>query len=89
MRNIFRKHADSLADSATNRQFFDAVVEVTCRQSNRDLFDQALSHWKKRWGNSENGRMTYEIFPRVHTRRPHEDFYVNEVLAGHGAFSDY
>lgn len=48
-----------------------------------------MSKWQERWSNSETGQVAHESFPRVDTWRLQDDFYMNQVQTGHGAFGDH
>lgn len=50
-------------------------------------WDRAIAEIKE--SNSENSGVTYEIFPLIRARRLKGDFYVNQVLTEHGAFSNH
>lgn len=55
----------------------------------KHLFDRALTRWRERWDDTANGKVTYEFFPCVHTRRFQHDFDLNQVFSGYGTFGDH
>ena len=83
------KKADELAKAATKRHTVDMEVKLTTHQVKRILLACAMEQWQSRWNHSATGRRMFDIFPRVSLRRLHCDFYVNQVLTGHGTFSDH
>ena len=83
------ERADELAKAATERLQVDVVVKLTIAQAKKILLARALENWQTRWDHSSTGRRTYEIFPRVSLRKLHCDFYINQVLTGHGTFGDH
>lgn len=91
--HTYNEKSDTLAKLATTRfvdvdlsQFVDVEVQTMGRQDKKQLHGRALLKWQERCSNSETGRLIYESFPRVGTRR---DVYVNQCLTGHGTFGDH
>lgn len=52
-----------------------------------------LEHWQREWDNSANGRWTHRLIPDINVwvNRKHGEtnFYLVQVLSGHGCFRQY
>lgn len=55
--------------------------------------DKMLGSWQERWNMSSKGRWTHRLIPNIHSwfkrKHGHTDFWITQVLTGHGCFDDY
>ena len=87
--HTYNERADVLAKEATQLGAVDIQLKLTKAQAKKRLSNAAIAIWQQRWTDGAVGRTTYEVFPRVRLKRIQGDFYVNQVLTGHGVFGDY
>jgi len=52
-----------------------------------------IAKWQERWVNSSKGRWTYKLIPELQRwlgrKHGHVDFYLTQLLTGHGCFKYY
>jgi len=52
-----------------------------------------IATWQERWVNSSKGRWTYKLIPELQRwlgrKHGHVDFYLTQLLTGHGCFKYY
>ncbi len=46
-------------------------------------------NWQERWDSSDKGRWTYTLIRDVSTTRCIGDFFMNQLMTGHGVFPSY
>lgn len=73
----YNERAVEMAKTATTRQLVEVEVNFIHYQAKNDLIVRALSTWQDIWDTTENGLVTYDIFPRVRLRRLQRHVYVN------------
>ncbi|KAL7736937.1 hypothetical protein ACLKA6_008802 [Drosophila palustris] len=60
---------------------------------NRSLREETISKWQRKWDQSNNGRWTYRLIPQLkpwlERRHGQVDFYLTQLLTGHGCFKAY
>ena len=63
---------------------------INWRKQNRE---RSMIEWQSRWNSSEKGRWTFQLIPDIVAwcSRKHGalDFYLTQVLSGHGCFRSY
>jgi len=61
--------------------------------TNRVLREETISHWQRNWQLSSRGRWTHRLIPElkpwIQRRHGQVDFYVAQLLSGHGCFKAY
>lgn len=85
----YNEEADLLAKEATLEETIHVDLGLTRRQVKNLLNNEMMKEWQVSWDTSEKGRRTQQLIPRVSRKRCIADFYVNQVLTGHGAFPMY
>lgn len=45
--------------------------------------------WNVLWNNSTNGRVTWRYINKVDFNKIYSDFYLNQVITGHGEFPQF
>lgn len=80
------ENADYLAKLGTEWTEVDLVVGVTKRQIRKRCANLALEEWQIRWTESTKGRWTFPLFPTVKIRPPVSNFWLCQVITGHGVF---
>lgn len=83
------ERADALAKEGTQRSIVDIEKRYTCNEVKSLSKKDMIREWQKRWDESENGRWTWDLIPKVRENVVFGDFYINQVLTGHGAFPVY
>lgn len=81
---IGNERADFLAKEATQQvivdlEFCDPRSSIKTQERGK-----AMSEWQCRWTNSTKGKDTREVFALVDLRRLKGDFYINQIISGHG-----
>lgn len=51
--------------------------------------NEGLDEWQRRWNESDQGRKVFSYFPKVSKARLKGDFYINQLITGHGALGPY
>ncbi|GBL73239.1 hypothetical protein AVEN_159294-1 [Araneus ventricosus] len=46
-------------------------------------------NWQASWDHSSKGKQVKKLFDKVDERRVLRDFYLNQIIKGHGAFKNY
>lgn len=87
--HVFNEKADELAKGATTKSEVDVEVALTVRQVRSQIQTVSLSEWQERWDESDKGRTTHSVFPKVSLKRVQGDFFMNQVLTGHGVFGSH
>ncbi|XP_070854165.1 uncharacterized protein [Drosophila suzukii] len=58
----------------------------TMREARRPARERSISRWQERWDSATSGPWTHAIIPVL---SPWLDFYLNQILSGHGRFRPY
>ncbi|GIY97176.1 RNase H domain-containing protein [Caerostris extrusa] len=53
------------------------------------LAQDTLQQWQAGSNNSLKGRAVFDLCPKVHLKRLHGNFYINQLITGHGALAQY
>jgi ribonuclease HI len=85
----YNELADAGAKAATKLQAVDFTAGHSKTHIKSLIRAEATTRWQERWNTCRNGRRTFELINTVSTRRCVGDFYVNQVLTGHGVFAEY
>lgn len=83
------EEADRLAKEATSRPEVDVDLGLTRIQVKSLIYKESIRNWQEEWNQSSKGRRTFKFIPKVSTDRCIADFYINQVLTGHGVFPVY
>ncbi|GIY54398.1 RNA-directed DNA polymerase from mobile element jockey [Caerostris darwini] len=78
------ERADFLAKSATNYPSIDILVDFTPSIVKRLLHRTILADWQNRWNLSMKGRSVYELYREVKVSRIQGNFFLNQLITGHG-----
>lgn len=67
--------------------------EIQEGQDRKSARERLLEKWQSRWENAQNGRWTYKMIPQIEPwiNRKHgeTEYYMTQVLSGHGSFRNY
>lgn len=85
----YNEIVDMMAKEATEKINIDIVVGFSKIQIKNLGNKEKLKIWQDHWTNSEKGRHTYSIFSSVSTHRVIGNFYINQLLTGHGSNAMY
>ncbi|GIY54762.1 hypothetical protein CDAR_391011 [Caerostris darwini] len=50
---------------------------------------EIVAEWQDRWSNSTKGREVFTLLPEVKISRIQGDFFLNQVITGHGCLGAY
>ena len=81
--------ADLLARAATERGEVDYFEDLSKFQLNNIFKGKIMSEWNNRWTNNSKGRLIFEIFPKVSLKRTRSNFFLNQIISGHGAIPTF
>jgi len=80
---------DAEAKAATTKSEVDIYVKLTKIQLKNKIRTESLKAWQDRWELSDVGRDTFRIFSTVSIRRLHSNFYINQIITGHGILGQH
>lgn len=83
---VGNERADELAKMGTNRPIIDIIFAPTKTQVKNLLLDKYYITWNNRWNDSFKGRTTFLYIQEVNCNRLISDFYLNQIVTGHGIF---
>ncbi|GIY87044.1 RNase H domain-containing protein, partial [Caerostris darwini] len=87
--HLGNERADELAKSATNEPIIECFTKID-PQTIKYLINKDISQeWKDRWSHSIKGRDVYHLFQNVTIKRVQGDFYLNQIITGHGSIGAY
>lgn len=86
---IGNERADILAKMGTNKETMDAKFHYTKAQVRKSLYKKYQRVWNNRWCESLSGRTTYNYFKDVSYKKIVSDFFLNQVVTGHGIFPSF
>ncbi|GIY37470.1 RNA-directed DNA polymerase from mobile element jockey [Caerostris darwini] len=79
--------ADSYAKEATDKDEVDFHLNATINFIKKAAHKAIIAEWQQQWSNSSKGRPVHELFPLVNTKRIHGNYFINQILTGHGAIA--
>lgn len=53
------------------------------------LHDKYIDKWLSEWDSSNKGRLTWKYIKKVNVKKIYSDFYLNQIISGHGIFPAY
>lgn len=84
-----KNEEDMLAKTALESEVIDWDVKFDRRQITAILTNDSLKKWRCRWNELELGRRVFELYPSVSLNRLRGDFYLNQIITGHGTLGPY
>ncbi|GIX87711.1 RNase H domain-containing protein [Caerostris darwini] len=81
--------ADEYAKEATRKPDVDIAIQYNTLFVKNIMKKEILAEWQRRSDDSSKGREVFSILPQVKTSRVQGDFYLNQLLTGHGALAKY
>lgn len=78
--------ADKVAKEATKKESVDVVAKLSYNEVRRRMKRAVECDWQSHWEKTTKGRRTYRFFKKVTMGRCKSDFYLNQILTGHGVF---
>ncbi|GIY74159.1 uncharacterized protein CDAR_166411 [Caerostris darwini] len=83
------ERADVLAKEATTNPDIQLPVVANLQFIKQLLKKEILAEWQDRWSTSSKGREVFLLLPKVNINRVQGDFYINQLISGHGALAAY
>ncbi|GIX83513.1 RNase H domain-containing protein [Caerostris darwini] len=81
--------ADQYAKQATSRDAIDQHMYIPIRFIKKLLYHDILTVWQNHWVNSAKGRAVFEIYGKANPKRILGNFFLNQIITGHGAIASY
>ncbi|GBM73974.1 hypothetical protein AVEN_121786-1 [Araneus ventricosus] len=83
------ERTDFLAKSATEKDLIDDEFFQPARQLRNASNQNIRENWQARWLDSRKGIWIKTFYEKVDAKRICGDFYLNQVLTGHGVFCSF
>ncbi|GBM12202.1 hypothetical protein AVEN_21010-1 [Araneus ventricosus] len=87
--NKGNERADYFAKKATEKQEIDFYFCKTKQQRKTEMRKNIRQNWQILWDHSSKGKQVKKLFDKVDEKRVLSDFYLNQIITGHGAFKTY
>ncbi|GIY99113.1 uncharacterized protein CEXT_180371 [Caerostris extrusa] len=81
--------ADAYAKLSVGNDSIDCKLELPKAILKIFLQQDTLQQWQVGWNSSLKGRAVFDLCPKVHLKRLHGNFYINQLITGHGALAQY
>ncbi|GIY28940.1 uncharacterized protein CDAR_110161 [Caerostris darwini] len=81
--------ADDYAKEATNNPCIDITTPISVNFIKSLLKKELMAEGQDNWTTSMKGRSVYDLFTKVNTNRVQGDFFLNQLMTGHGALAKY
>ncbi|GIY41486.1 uncharacterized protein CDAR_206861 [Caerostris darwini] len=81
--------ADDYAKEATNIPGVNIITPITINAIKSFLKKELMAGWQNNWTNSTKGRNVHNLFPKVSVDRIQGDFFLNQLITGHGTLAKY
>ncbi|GIX77309.1 RNase H domain-containing protein [Caerostris darwini] len=83
------KIADFYAKQATTREEVDLPTSLSTKYIKSAISKVIKSDWQQQWTTSLKGRAVHELCPLINIQRIHGNYFLNQVITGHGAIAYY
>ncbi|GIX84322.1 uncharacterized protein CDAR_49031 [Caerostris darwini] len=81
--------ADRYAKEATTREEVDLPICLSMKHIKSEISKAILLDWQHQWSTSSKGRAVHELCPLVCSQRIHGNYFLNQIITGHGAIASY
>ncbi|GIX87730.1 uncharacterized protein CDAR_617151 [Caerostris darwini] len=81
--------ADDYAKEATNIPCVNIITPISINYIKSILKKELMAEGQNNWTNSTKGRSVHDLFPKVSVDRIQGDFFLNQLITGHGALAKY
>ncbi|GIY57888.1 uncharacterized protein CDAR_197091 [Caerostris darwini] len=81
--------ADIHAKLGTERPNIDSFYSMPLSLLKSLLLTENLRTWQQLWSTSLKGRDVFQLCPMINLRRIHGNFFINQVITGHGAIAKH
>ncbi|GIY23891.1 uncharacterized protein CEXT_294971 [Caerostris extrusa] len=81
--------ADAYAKMSTDKDTIDCRFALDRNFLNHLLLKYIMQQWQAYWTSSLKGREVFELCPAVNLKRLHGNFYLNQLITGHGALANH
>ncbi|GIY23216.1 RNase H domain-containing protein [Caerostris darwini] len=81
--------ADFYAKQASTKNEIDLPISLSLNYVKSVVFKAITSDWQQQWSISEKGRPVHELCPNISIHRLHGNYFLNQVITGHGAIANY
>ncbi|XP_071041890.1 uncharacterized protein [Parasteatoda tepidariorum] len=83
------EEADWVAKEATKLGQIDFEIPGEKCEIKSYIKNITFNRWRNDWRSSDKGRQTYKFFKDPSIKRLQANFYLNQLLTGHGVFGTY
>ncbi|GIY78339.1 hypothetical protein CDAR_494501 [Caerostris darwini] len=87
--HLGNERADELAKSATNEPNIDCFNKIEPQTIKNLIKKDIIQEWQDRWRQSLKGRDVFHLYQNVNIKRVQGDFYLNQIITGHGTIGAY
>ncbi|GIX79758.1 retrovirus-related Pol polyprotein from type-1 retrotransposable element R1 [Caerostris darwini] len=81
--------ADLYAKEATTREEVDLPISLSFNHLKTEIAKAIKTDWQRQWSSSSKGRAVHELFPHVCLKRIHGNYFLNQIITGHGDIASY
>ncbi|GIY36395.1 uncharacterized protein CDAR_392761 [Caerostris darwini] len=81
--------ADIHAKLGTERPIIDSYYSRPLSLLKSLLLTENLGTWQQLWSTSLKSRDVFQLCPMINLRRIHANFFINQVITGHGAIAKH
>ncbi|GIY32132.1 RNase H domain-containing protein [Caerostris darwini] len=81
--------ADSNAKQATLKEDIDFHLNSTFKSIKKAAHNAIKIAWQQQWTTSVKGRAVHVLCPKVNFNRLHGNYFINQIITGHGAIAIY
>ncbi|GIX76558.1 hypothetical protein CDAR_500011, partial [Caerostris darwini] len=81
--------ADVYAKMSTHKDILDCHFPLAKSHLKHLILNDIMHQWQVAWSSSSKGREVFDLCPVVSLKRIHGNFYLNQLITGHGALAHY
>lgn len=81
---VGNERAGELAKLVKSKEDIDVAINKSNCVKRRELQMEYLEEWQNRWNSSMKGRTVLGFIDLVNYNRIYADFYINQLITGHG-----
>ncbi|GIY54772.1 uncharacterized protein CDAR_391081 [Caerostris darwini] len=81
--------ADTYAKLGTKKAVIDSFHRLPISFIKKKLKEINKTTWQQQWLASNKGRDVYQLCPTINLNRIHGNFYLNQIITGHGAIGTH
>ncbi|GIY44537.1 uncharacterized protein CDAR_189441 [Caerostris darwini] len=81
--------ADAYAKLGTEKPVIDSFHRLPISFIKKKLKESITTTWQQQWSTSTKGRDVHQLCPTINLNRIHGNFYLNQIITGHGAIGTH